>query len=426
MRSSANLVSQASASSTTSTATHDTSAPCKVDSDSDDGNLMTSYLDKVMPSTLNSSTKKTERAARNDGTSDETVTGTSKTANQVPDALSVTMQTSSQSSLGDEDNDRTSKIQSQFSSSLTETSAANGSGTSDILFGANVVLDSNMSEIRTNVANLSDQMFQEDEQAMSKSKADENTCDGDTLLSKGERSVEANVDSDDNQSDFIQRRKHESILQPLDDDSDDESNLSQSLISLHPPIKDASVGYEMSSSREDSNMKRSSSIGLGRDEAMSDDVNPLNFQSVMTQSETQEILGKSVLETMTTESETLLPSQALSDAESTSHKLITNTVQETGTRGSSCSAARPLRKQRAEKLSRDELFTIDEVSDNSLHVRLTRSEAAEKAAVAAMRRQQMLTRGGRSREATSSRYNKASFCCFKSEALYLIFCTFVW
>ena len=404
LRSSTNLQSKASTSASTSTTTHETLPSYKVDSDSDGEELMTSFLDKVMPSSVKNSAKKIQRSVKNDSTSNGVFAEACKLKTQAPGEPSVTTQTAKLSNMGVLDDDKSSNY--QFDKPFNKKTARGDVGIAEMLFGTDVVLDSKKSEVQSNKLNSSDNALGKGSEDKSESKANENELEGESSVRKGEGLSEANANNDGSQSDFVHPPKRRSIVRLVDDDAtDDEDNLSQPVSSLHVPTKEASADCEMPSSKEESNNEFSMPTGGQNDEAISDDVVPLDSPSLMTQSESQGILGKSILETMATDGETLYPSQALTEAGSVSHELFTEIIEDSSNTRSSSSAVRPRAKRGAERFTGEEQLTIDVDSDNSQHVRETRSDAAEKAAMAAMRRQQGTSKEQDLREACSSRYS---------------------
>ena len=395
----------------TSTATHETLPSYKVESDSDgDGDFMKSYLDEMMPQSVITSTKKTKRPAKNNGSSSRVFVEAHETMAQAPGEPSVKTQTSKNSNMGVSEDGKNANPPTQFNTSDTETFAKDGPVSSDMLFGANVVLDSNVSETGSNTFDTSHQTLG-NQGNEAKSKTSENKLDGQTSVSKDEGLPEDNIDkdecfmdTDENQADIIRPPKHRSVLRSLDDDStDDENDMSQPVFSLRFQPKEPSADSEMSSSKEENDNGLQTSIVEGGDEDISDNAVPLDSQPLTTQSESQGILGKSILETMSTDGETLLPSQALSEAGLTSHKLITETLEDSNTTKSSSSASRPQTKREKERCNEEEKFTVDVDSYDSQHMRQKRSEAAERAAAAAMRRQQGMTGGQETRGAFPSR-----------------------
>lgn len=403
LRSSANLQSKASTSTSTSTTTHETLPSYKVDSDSDGEDLMTSFLDKVMPSSVNNSAKKTHRSVKNDSTSNGVFAEACKLKPQAPEEPSVTTQTAKLSNMGVLDDDKSSNY--SFDKPFNKKTARGDVGIAEVLFGVDVVLDSKKSEVQPNVLNSSDKVLDKGNAEINKSKANANELEGENSVCEGEGLSEANTNTDENRSDFIQPPKRRSIVQVLDDDlTDDEGNLSQPVFSLHVPTKEASADREMPSSKEESNNEFSMPTGEQNDEAISDDVVSLDSPSLMTQSVSQGILGKSILETMATDGETLLPSQALSEAGSVSHELFTEIIEDSSNTRSSSSVVRPTAKRGTERFTGGEQLTIDVDSDDGRHVRRTRSDAAGKAATAAIGRQFGTSKEQELREAWSSRY----------------------
>ena len=185
------------------------------------------------------------------------------------------------------------------------------------------------------------------------------------------------MEVDENQADNIQPPKRRSILHPLDDDStDDERDMSQPIFSLHRTKGDTSVDVDVYSSKEEEGSK------LGESVVDADNVALLDSQSILTQSGSQENLGKSILGTLTTENQGVLEPELLSN----------NSL----TKGFTSTTKRTVKRE-------GDSLTIDLDSENSQNAQQKRSEAGDKAAAAAERRQQLLTRGQPPRDTLSSR-----------------------
>ena len=348
---------------------------------------MTSYLDKMMPRSVITSRKKAKSSTKNDGTSDGFFAGSFEPRAQSSGEPSAKLETSKHFNLVVTDDEETSK---------SKTSSRDGPGSSDKLFGADVVLDANVSEVQSNTIDTSDQMAGRDSEAVN-SRTSENNLASQTTASKSSGLPEGDVnkadvgflDTEENESDVIQPPKHRRILRSLDDDStDDEGDMSQPVFSLRFPTKETSGDHEVSRSRKENAAELRTANPEGRDEAFLDDNIPL---------ESQGILGKSILETIASDGETLLPSQTLSETELSSHKLITETLEDSSTTVSSSSATRSTAEGGAER------FTVDVDSDDSQPFKRKRTEAAERDAAAALRRQQEKTVGREPRTAGSSR-----------------------
>ena len=349
-----------------------------------------------MPRSVITSSKNAKSSTKNDGTSDGFFVGSVEPRAQSPGELSAKLETSKHFNLVVTNDEEMSK---------SKTSSRDGPGSSDELFGADVVLDVNVSEVQSNTIDTSDQMAGRDSEAVN-SRTSENNLAGQTTASKSSGLPEGDMnkadagflDTEENESDVIQPPKHRRILRSLDDDStDDEGDMSQPVFSLRFPTKETSGDHEVSRSRKENAAELRTANPEGRDEAFLDDNIPLDSQSVMTQSESQGILGKSILETIASDGETLLPSQTPSETELSSHKLITETLEGSITPVSSSSAERSTAKGGAER------FTVDVDSDDSQPFKRKRTEAAERAAAAALRRQQEKTVGREPRRAGSSR-----------------------
>lgn len=379
-----------SASTSTSESSREVTASCKVDSDSD-SELMTSCMDKMMPSSGTGSAKKAQESVKSDNISGKVFEEACKLATEGLEEQSVTKQTSADSDVVVTDNDATSE------SPFSVNSAGNDPGSG--LFGVDVVLDSENSETKRNGLDSLNQTLENENQVVNESKTNTNGLDSEFSGSRDEGSKEASNDTDGNLSEIIRPPKRRSFIRPLDDDStDDESVLSQPVFSLSLPRDEASATIDTSVKEKASNEFIS---GEKSKDILDFDI-PIDSQSVLTECESQGVLGKSVLETMATDGETLLPSQALTDTQSSSLRLLTKTLQEVRTTGLASSSVGSTADREEKRSSGDEEFMVDVDSDDSQHVRQKRSEAAEKAVAAAMKRQQTTGGGGDPREASSS------------------------
>ena len=382
LRSSAKLTTQAATSTSTSTTTHETSY--KVDSDSDGDEFLKAYLDDVRPQpSVITSSKKASHVTKNDSSS-ASVSAYQQNLQPKDDERSfVKKEVSSKSNMELTNDGKITKSHAQIKTADTNISAQNGN--SDVLFGAGVILDANASELQSNTFGASVKSLGKDSNA----KRDFRTSES-KVKDKKEGMKEVNqpynqtnkcdvisMKVDENQADNIQPPKHRSILRPLDDDStDDERDMSQAIFSLHHSKGDTSVDVDGSSSKEEKGSK------LGESVADADNVALLDSQSVLTQSGSQENLGKSILDTLTTENQGVMEPESLSNNSSTEGFTLTTkrTVKREG-----------------------ESLTIDLDSEDSQNAQRKRSEAADKAAAAAVRRQRLFTRGQPPRDAPSSR-----------------------
>ena len=373
LRSTFNHVNQATTASTsTSTATSATVPPYKVDSDSDDGDCFKSYLDELARPSVSTSTKKqTTSLSKNRGCSNKELAEDRETKNDGESKeQSVKPQTSSSeratSNVGLKDG-RGEK---------TREPAVSDQGSSDVLFAADVVLEPDSSDIQSNTVDSSSQS-KLDGVLPESTKSEDGVCLMDT--------------DQENEAEVIRPPKRRTVLRPvLDDDStDDENDLSQSTFSTRFPGQETSVGCEIGDG--------------GEDRGSTNDQDPLASQSVTQENESQTMVGKSILETMATSDDELLPSQDLLESDETSNKTIVETLEEgiyevTGT----SSAASSSMDQGEERIAVEEKLVVDVDSSESQHWRRMRSDAAEKAAAAAESRQRMTSRRDL-REACSSR-----------------------
>lgn len=380
LRSSAKLTTQAATSTSTSTTTHETSY--KVDSDSDGDELLKTYLDDVRPkpSVITSSKK----ASLLPGKDSSSASGSADQQNLQPkddETSSVKKQMSSKSNLGLSNDGKTTKSHAKIKTADTNISVQNGN--SDVLFGAGVILDANASELQSSTFGASVKSLGKDSNAIKDFKTSESKVKDkkegtkevnqpDNQTNKGDA---ISMEVDENQADNIQPSKRRSILRPLDDDStDDERDMSQPIFSLHRTKGDTSV--DVDGSKEEKGSK------LGEPVVDADNVALLDSQSILTQSGSQENLGKSILDTLTNENQGVMKPELLSNNSSTEG--FTSTTKRTVKR-------------------EGDSLTIDLDSEDSQNARQKRSEAADKAAAAAERRQRLLTRGQPPRDALSSR-----------------------
>ena len=378
LRSSAKLTTQAATSTSTSTTMHETSY--KVDSDSDGDELLKAYLDDVRPKpSVITSSKKASRVAKNDSSSASVSADQQNLRPKDDETSSVKKQMSSKSNLGLSNDGKTTKSHAPIKTGDTNISVQNGN--SDVLFGAGVILDANTSELQSNTVGASVKSPGKDNNAKKDFKTSESKVkdkkEGTKELNQPDNQTNKgdaiSMEVDENQADNIQPPRRRSILHSLDDDStDDERDLSQPIVSLHRTKGDTSVDVDSSSSKEEK----------GRSVVDADNVALLDSQSILTQSGSQENLGKSVLDTLTTENQGVFEPELLSNNSST--KGFTSTTKRTVKR-------------------EGDSLTIDLESEDSQNARQKRSEAGDKAAAAAERRQQLLPRGQPPRDAPSSR-----------------------
>ena len=378
LRSSAKLTTQAATSTSTSTTMHETSY--KVDSDSDGDEFLKAYLDDVRPKpSVITSSKKASRVAKNDSSS-ASVSADQQNLRPKDDERSyVKKEVSSKSNMGLTNDSKTTKSHAPIKTGDTNISLQNGN--SDVLFGTGVVLDTNTSELQSNTFGASVKSPGKDNNAKKDFKTSESKVkdkkEGTKELNQPDNQTNKgdaiSMEVDENQADNIQPPKRRSILHSLDDDStDDERDMSQPIVSLHRTKGDTSVDVDSSSSKEEK----------GRSVVDADNVALLDSQSILTQSGSQENLGKSVLDTLTTENQGVFEPELLSNNSST--KGFTSTTKKTVKR-------------------EGDSLTIDLESEDSQNARQKRSEAGDKAAAAAERRQRLLPRGQPPRDAPSSR-----------------------
>jgi len=374
LRSSTTNLPNQTAVASTSASSHRTPPSCKVDSESDDEGLMTSYLDKVMTSSAGAGpSKKTQQSVKNNDTSEKSFVETSEQMTEAPEETSEPKQTLTSSRVGVKNNDRVPGCRIS-PGPLTQSDQA--------LFGVGVVLDSDASKSLWNEWDASGEKLQSEIQGTKESKTDRNESEDENSTNGGEACGGAGDEILSSQSDVIQPPKRRTFLRALDDDStDDEGNLSEPVISLSLPQQ------ESPTSSQDSLENKTNSESKPRDKNKDilDKKVPVDSQSVVTQSESQGILGKSVLETMATDGDILYSSQVLTDTQASSHKLVTETSGRGGTVGLASSILRPTAWTGLDVCPADEEFTIDLDRDDSQNDRLKRSE---KAAAAAIQRQQ--------------------------------------
>lgn len=382
LRSSAKLTTQAATSTSTSTTMHETSY--KVDSDSDGDELLKAYLDDVRPKpSVITSSKKASHVTKNDSSSASVSADQQNLRPKDDETSSVKKQVSSKSNLGLSSDGKTTKSHAKIKTADTNISVQNGN--SDVLFGAGVILDANASELQSNTFGASVKSPGKDNNAKKDFKTSESKVkdkkEGTKELNQPDNQTNKgdaiSMEVDENQADNIQPPKRRSILHSLDDDStDDERDMSQPIFSLHRTKGDTSVDVDVSSSREEKGSK------LGESVVDADNVALLDSQSILTQSGSQENLGKSVLDTLTTENQGVLEPELLSNNSSTEG--FTSTTKRTVKR-------------------EGDSLTIDLDSEDSQNAQQKHSEAADKAAAAAERRQRLLTRGQPPRDTLSSR-----------------------
>ena len=259
---------------------------------------------------------------------------------------------------------------------------------------ANVVSDPEASEIQSNTVGSSAGTLKDD------SKITANSGTGITKLDNENSSSESRVlpeskTTDNNmglmdteqekQAEIIRPPKRRRVLRPLSDNStDDEGDSSQPMFSIRFPGKEALLN----------SLCLSVCLSDGGDVAGNHEQDPLAGQSLSPQSDSQGMVGKSILDTMAAAGEELLPSQTLLESD-----LITNKQMEEASEdgsfdvaGTSSSAASSSINQAKEGLADEEKEVVNVDSSGSERLRRTRSAEVEKAAAAAERRHQMASR----------------------------------
>lgn len=377
------------ASASTSKSTSTTKQPrLNIDSDSDDDKeLMKSYLDEL---SVTSSTKKRATSfARSGKMSDFVETQESRKAGAAERATAKT-QTSNKDGVN-------SSVRPK-----NDGKNENKKPTNDEHRGSNLLADDNVNSdfdsdgIQSNTIDSSAQRLENESTMIKNSGKTKSELDSETTGSKHGVLPESKeiddelclMDADlENQGDVIRPPKRRSILRPFDDESTDDSDVSQPMFSLRFPGNETSVDYEMLASTDESRSEAETDC-RGQGGAVEDQTLP---------SESQAMLGKSILDEMATDADELLHSQRLCDADASSSKVMKETVGECEDTEVSSSAASSSVKQREEPrfMEEDNLAVDADAGDSQRTRRGTRSEAAERAAAAAEERQkQKKTRRG--------------------------------
>lgn len=376
LRSSSNLVKQATASTSSSKGVNATMPPYKVDSDSDDDDFMKSYLDEMARPSVSSSTKKPvpsfsrTRGRFNVDFSENWGTGKTKATGEP----SVKTQTKSSSDgvtsnveIVDDGKEETRETVLGDQGSLDDANAVSDPEVQSNRVGSSAGTLENNSEVTTNSGTSQAKLDKEN-----------SSGEGGGVLSGSKTASDdvALMDTDqENQAEIIRPPRRRSVLRPaiIDDSTDDEGDLSQPMFSMRLPAKETSAGGEVPDSG---------------DVAGTDDQHPRAGQSHSPQS------GKSVLDTMAADDEELLPSQTVLESDITTNIQMEETVEEGSfdVAATSSSAASSSVKQAKDRLAEEEKEVVDVDSSGSERVRRTRSAAAEKAAAAAEMRQQMTSR----------------------------------
>ena len=355
-----------------------------MDSDSDDGDYLKSYLDEMARPSVSSSTKKPAPSfSRNRGRSNIEIAEDWETGKtEASGEPSVKTQTKSSSDgvtpsmeIDDDGKEETRKPVVGDQGSLDD---------------ANVISDRESSEIQSSTVGSSAGTLENNNKVTANSGTDQTKLDNKNSSSEGgvlpesetANNDEGSMDTDqENRSEIIRPPKRRSLLRTAisDDSTDDESDFSRPLISMGFPGKETSAGSEAPDSG---------------DVAGTHDQDPLVSQSLTPQSDSQGMVGKSILDTMTADGEELLPSQTLLDSGMTTNEQTEETLEEGSfdVAGTSSSAAGSSINQAKERLAEEERVVVDIDSTESQRVRRTRSAAAENAAAAAEKRHQMSSR----------------------------------
>ncbi|XP_078358086.1 uncharacterized protein LOC144642868 isoform X2 [Oculina patagonica] len=368
LRSSSNHVKQTTASTSTSKSTSAAVPPFKVDSDSDEGDFLKSYLDEMARPSVSTSTRKQAR------TKLEFVEDREARKTEVSGKPQVKTQKSSDERVASNVGLKNGEVE-------TNEHAVSDQGSSD-----DVVLEPDSNHIQSNTIDSS-AGTQENEPKMmpNKSGTSQAKLDGETSTSKRGVLPESKKSEDevclmdaDQEPEAIRPPKRKSVLRPVieDDSTDDESELSQPMFSGRFPGKETSVGSELPDSRADRVQDQ------------------LASQSLTQENESQRTVGKSVLETLAADNEELLPSQALLESDETSNKTIVETLDEDicDVSETSSSTARTSRNQAEQRIAEEEKLVVDVDCSDSQRARRMRLDAAAKAAAAAERRQRMPSR----------------------------------
>ena len=364
-----------------------------MDSDSDEDDFMKSYLDEMARPSVSSSTKKpVPSLSRNRGRfnvdfSENWGTGKTKAAGQ----SSVKTQTKSSSDgvtsnieIADDTKEETREPVLGDKGSLDDANAVSDPEVQSNTVGSSAGTLENNSEVTTTSGTSQAKLGNEN-----------SSSEGGGVLPESRTACDdvALMDTDqENQAEIIRPPRRRSVLRPaiIDDSTDDEGDLSQPMFSMRLPAKETLIGSEAPDCE---------------DVAETHDQDPRAGESYSPQSDSERVVGKSVLDTMTADSEELsVPSQTVLESDITTMDQMEETVEEGSfdVAGTSSSAARSSIKQAKDRLAEEEKEVVDVDSSGSERMRRTRSAAAEKAAAAAERRQQMVSRQNL-REACPSR-----------------------
>ena len=386
LKSSSTMVEQPTASSTSSKSTSTVTAPpFKIDSDSDgDGDLMQSYLDQHCTPTKSSLIKKTlKSSARSGKISDFVETREIRGASLKGKSL-LTKPTSSEGGVhsnGSRNNDP-----KEASKKATNVDVRD----SEMLFDGSVNLDLDSVEIQSVAMGSSPPKGEKEKEIVANSAKTKGEAKGESPASKIDvlpdgREVENDVclmeTELENEGDVLRPPRRRSISRPfIEDDSTDDEN------ECVRPATSEEEGTKTAATR---NRKQKENV---------------EEHLVSLQSESEAMHNRSILEKMgkEVEDDELKPSQDLCNPDVTSTKM--DEEPEAGgefeNTGSSLTAASSFVKQKEDRfVEEDHLLEVTE----SQRTREKRSEAAERAAVAAENRLKTKTRRGLL-EACSSRY----------------------
>lgn len=374
LKSSSTTVQQPTASSTSSKSTSTVTAPpFKIDSDSDgDGDLMQSYLDQHCTPTKSSLAKKTlKSSARSGKISDFVETREIRGASLKGKSL-LTKPTSSEGGVHSNSSRNNDPKEARKKATNVDVSD------SEMLFDGSVNLDLDSVEIQSVAMGSSPSKGEKEKEIVANSAKTKGEAKGDG------REVENDVclmeTELENEGDVLRPPRHRSISRPfIEDDSTDDEN------ECVRPATSEEEGTKTAATR---NRKQKENV---------------EEHLVSPQSESEAMLSRSILEKMgkEVEDDELKPSQALCNPDVTSSKLDKEpeAVGEFENTGSSLTAASSFVKQTEDRFVEEDHLEVTE----SQRTREKRSEAAERAAVAAENRLKTKTRRGLL-EACSSRY----------------------
>ena len=364
--------------------------PYNVDSDSDDGDCLKSFLDEMARPSVSSSTKKPAPSlSRNRGRSNiELAEDWEMEKTEATGEPSVITHKS-----------RSDKVASnvELKDDGREETREPVVGKQGSLDDANVASDPEASQIQSNTVGSSAGTLENSSKVITNSETGQIKLDNENSSSKSRVLPESKttdndmdlIDTDqENRAEIIRPPKRRSVLRPAisDDSTDDEGDMSQPMFSMRFPGKETSVNSEVPESGD---------VAGTRD----------SVQSLSPQSDSQGMVGRSILDTIAADGDELLPSQTLLESDLTTNKQVEETSEEGSfdVAGTSSSAANYSINQAKERLAEEDKEVVDVDSSESERARPTRSAAAEKAAAAAERRHQMTSRRNL-REAYPSRY----------------------